>query len=108
MRLSSCFDSFWVKRLLMGTWAPHANPAQFPSSFTQMVSVFNFLVPYPESKTILARSEAGQLEQAELMAEEHPNKRQKTNTKLTLDGKQHQHSHLMAMLELVLLVYVYG
>ena len=98
MRLSSCFDSFWAKCLLMGTWAPHANPAQFPSSFTQMVSVFNFLVPYPESKTFLARSAAGHLEQAELMAEEHPNKRQKTNTKLTLDGKQHQHSHLMAML----------
>jgi hypothetical protein len=34
---------FWAKCLLMGTWAPHANPAQFPSSFiTQMVSVFQF------------------------------------------------------------------
>jgi hypothetical protein len=37
-------------------------------------------------------------EQAELKSEEHPNKRQKTNTKLTLDGKQHQHSHLMAIM----------
>jgi hypothetical protein len=98
MRLSSCYDSFWAKCLLMGTWCPYANPVQFPSTFSQMVSIFNFLVPYPESKTYLARSAAGHLEHAELLAEEHQSKRQRTNTKLSLDGQQQTHSHLMAML----------
>jgi hypothetical protein len=98
MRLSSCYDSFWAKCLLMGTCSPHANPVQFPSTFTQMVSIFNFLVPYPESKAYIARSAAGHLEHAELMAEEHQSKRQRTNTKLALDGKQHTHAHLMALL----------
>jgi hypothetical protein len=98
MRLTSCYDSFWAKCLLMGTWSPHANPVQFPSTFTQLVSVFNFLVPYPESKSYIARSAAGHLEHAELMAEEHQSKRQRSNTKLSLDGKQQTHAHLMAML----------
>ena len=34
MRLSSCYDSFWAKCLLMGTCSPYANPVQLPSTFS--------------------------------------------------------------------------
>ena len=54
MRLSSCYDSFWAKCLLMGTWSPYANPVQFPSNKHQA------FVGWPTADTFASDGHAGE------------------------------------------------